>query len=366
MLRFLQLLGMLLFFSKAYAIEVTDLYQAKVVVNSQLLSEKNKALKQAMRQVLLKVGGQEAIFEKSEIQKALKDYQQFIAQFSYQREKNHTVLLAQFDENKINNLFYQAGLPLWGNLRPQVLLWLVEESGLTRNILAESSASPLPLIAQEFSQQRGLPISLPVMDLTDLEALSVADLWGRFIAPIKSASKRYQAEAIVVFRISNSSLLPADFFKSEECDILCQQQYYVLDWRLYTQRQTATKSTQTHRYQGNNKAHLFEQALKDMTQEIYQYYALNVNDSHQIEIEVANIHSLSRYVEVFNFLKNLSSVATVQLVSVKGESRRFRLNLLGSQQTLLASLKLNKYLRQYIDPLNKGDDNNIPVFYWEK
>ncbi len=366
MLRFLKLLGMLLLVSTVNAVEVTDLYQAKVVVSSQALAEKNKALKQAMRQVLLKVGGQESVLQNSEIKKALKNYQKFIAQFSYQREKKHTVLVAQFDEDKVNNLFYQAGLPLWGNLRPQVLLWLVEESGLTRQILAESSASPLPQIVQAFSQQRGLPISLPVMDLTDVETLSIADVWGRFIAPIKVASERYQAEAIVIFRISNSSLLPAEFFDSKQCDILCQQQHYVLDWRLFTPGQVLTHGTQTHRYQGNNKVVLFEQALKDMTQEIYQYYALNVNDSHQVDIDVANISSLASYVEVFDFLKNLSSVASVQLISAQGENRRFRLNLLGSKQTLLASLKLNKSLRQYIDPLMKADNDSVPVFYWEK
>jgi len=366
MLRFLKLIGMLLFLSTANAIEVTDLYQAKVVVTSQSLYEKNKALKQAMRQVLLKVGGQESVLNNKEIKKALKNYQQFIAQFSYKREKKHTVLVAQFDENKVNNLFYQAGLPLWGNLRPQILLWLVEESGLERQILAESSSSVLPKIVQEFSQQRGLPISLPVMDLTDIEAISIADIWGRFITPVKLASRRYQAEAIVIFRLSNSSLLPAEFFANENCDILCQRQHYALDWRLFTQGQTLEQGTQTHSYQGSNKTALFKQALKDMTREIYQYYALNVNDSHQVDIDVTNINSLSRYAEVYNFLNDLSSVASVQLISAQGENRRFRLNLLGSKQTLLASLKLNKYLRQYIDPLAKVDNDSVPIFYWEK
>ena len=48
---------------------------------------------------------------------------------------------------------------------------------------------------------------MPLMDLTDANQLTTSDVWGRFQQPIKEASSRYLAEAIVVMRISNSSLL---------------------------------------------------------------------------------------------------------------------------------------------------------------
>jgi hypothetical protein len=368
MLRHLKILGLLLFISTANAIELTDLYQAKVTVTSQSNGEKNNALKQAMRQVLLKVGGQSSVLADENVKKALNNYQQFIAQYSYQRENGKIFLIAQFDENKINHLFYQAGLSLWGNLRPQILLWLIEEEGFERQVVAESSNAPYPFIVQQFSQQRGLPISMPLMDLTDVESISIVDLWGRFIEPIKAASKRYQAEAIVVFRLSNSSLLP-QANDEEWCEAPCPQNSepakYALDWRLFTQSEQLERTTQPHFYQGNDKTALFKQALQEMTQEIYEFYALNSAENHQVEIDVVNIDSLEGYVEVFNFLSNLSSVKSVQLVSANGQNRRFRLDLLGDKQTLLASLKLNKQLRQQAD-LTPFRTDNIPVFYWVK
>jgi len=366
MLRYLKLLAILFFISSVNAIEITDLYRAKVEISSQSTNEKNNALKQAMRQVLLKVGGQNSVLTHQSIKKALTQYQQFITQFSYQREADKLFLVAQFDEHKINRLFYQAGLSLWGNLRPQILLWLVVEDGFNRYVIAESSNMPFPHIVQKFSQQRGLPISMPLMDLTDLEALNIVDLWGRFIEPIKKASRRYQAEAIVVFRLSNSSLLP-NVNIEKACQPPCQaannSTKYALDWRLFTQNEQLERKTQAHIYQGNDKNLLFKQALQEMTQEIYQFYALNSHDTHQVEIDVTNINSLKSYVEVFEFLNNLSSVKSVQLISAVGQNRRFRLNLLGSKQTLLASLKLNKQLRQQTDN-TLFNAEAVPVFYW--
>ena len=353
------------------AVEVTDLYQAQVVVVSQAVHDRNVAIKNAMQAVLLKVGGQQDILSNKVIMRGLRNYQQYLVQFSYQNTRNDKTgnikqfLLASFNEEKINQLFSQAHLSLWGNLRPQVLLWLVDENGLTRSVISESSTSTIPAEILKFSRVSGLPISLPLMDLTDINAITTADIWGRFAAPVKLASSRYQAEAYVIMRLSNSSLLP-ELNVDDNCDLLCRKNSYVLDWRLFTESQQASNIIPDKYYHGNNINQLITEALTDVTQQIYQFYALNFADNHQIEIEVANINTMVRYVKVIDFLKGLSSVDAVQLISAQGENRRFRLNLLGSKQSLLASLRLNKQLQQYIDPLAKFSADDVPVFYWGK
>jgi len=365
MFRLLNILLLLVVGFSVNAVEVTDLYQAKVVVISQSKNDRNIAIKEAMRSVLLKVGGQQSILNNVKIKIALNNFQQYLVQFSFQQTINKDYLLASFNEEKINQLFAQAELPLWGNLRPQVLLWLIDEKGLNRKVISESSLSIYPQFIKQFSQQRGLPISLPLMDLTDLNNISTSDIWGRFVQPIKRASARYQAEAYVVIRLSNSSLLPSTDKLSEDCDLLCRQNGFVLDWRLYTQEQSIEKF-HSKKYKGSNSQLLLTHALNDITQEIYQYYALNSDDSKQLIIDVANVNSMRRYVEICTFLENLSSVYSVSLVAAKGDIRRFKLHLLGSEKNLLSSLKLNKYLQQYIDPLADFDSDANPTFYWKK
>ncbi|MDP7591897.1 MAG: DUF2066 domain-containing protein [Litorilituus sp.] len=374
----------------AQAVEVNDIYKASVAVNSQTSRDRAIALKKALAAVMLKVGGEKSVLENDAIKKSLKKHQLYLNQYRYQYkvirsegnsqanlQPNHKqlFLIASFNEEKINQLFQQANLPLWGSLRPQVLLWLIDENGLTRTIISNSTDSALPYLVNDFSAQRGLPIMMPLMDLTDASQINMSDFWGRFEGPIREASARYFAQAIVIMRMSDSSLKVREAEPTIDsrmstaqfdCGLLCEQhiaeqQDYVLDWSLITSKQTFSQQ-----YYGQERQKLLMLGLADITEVIYQHYALSTTSDNSFVIDVANIDSLKTYVKVFQFLTDLSAVKSVTLLSAKGESRRFKLALLGSPQALLASLKLDKQLTQYADPL--ADTNNegdlTPVFYW--
>lgn len=389
----------------AHALEVNDLYQASVNVDSQRSGERNRALKQAMKAVMLKVGGQVSVLKNDVLIKALTTANTYITQYHYQQlnqSANLTAtpqlsLVVSFSEDKINKLFYQANLPIWGSLRPQVLLWLIDEEGLNRTIISNSNTADIdfPNVVSDFSRQRGLPLLLPLMDFDDANEIKLSDLWGRFEQPIRHASARYFPETVVVMRVSNSSLISIDDTTKQDnsatskiadntgveassltssCGLLCNNAdvTYALDWSLLSLQATTNRpnlseqQTFSQQYQGKDKAALLRQGLADITAIIYQQYALSTEVNNNFVIEVANIESLTSYTQLFSFLTDLSAVKSVTLVSAKGSMRRFELQLLGSKNTLLASLKLNNQLRQYIDPLSPVNENAAPLFYWEQ
>jgi hypothetical protein len=346
------------------AIEVENLYSAKVIVSSQSASDRNKALKKALRAVIVKVGGKK--IEHPLVSQAIKNYNKYVNQYQYLRNDNVIYLNVSFNEEKINSLFKQSDLAIWGRLRPQVMVWVVEENGFTRNLLSSTSDSLIPNSIDEFSQLRGLPLTMPIMDLTDLSALTITDVWGRFALPVAQASTRYLAEAVVVIRISNSSLM-AEQDENNECQPLCRAKGSVLDWSLMADAQDQYSQVFSEQYQGDNVLLMLNRALSDITDIIYQQYALSTSNSNELNIDVANIASLEDLIAVSEFLSELSAVESVQLVSVHGSNRRFKLSLIGSQQALLASLKLSEELNQYIDPLaGPADKNQVAVFYWGK
>ena len=342
------------------AIEVDDLYQANINVDSQNSNERNKALKKALKAVIIKVGGQVEVLKHPLIKQAIVNYKSYVSQYSYNRVDEQLQLIASFDENKVNQLFQGADLPLWGSLRPQLLLWLIDEQGFERDILAESDNSTLPNLVNDFANERGLPITLPLMDFTDASQINIADIWGRFSEPVKAASARYSAEGIIIVRVSNSSLLPV-VDEMADCKPLCSNNNVVLDWSLITEEQVFSEQ-----YQGTKQATLLTLALSDITTLIYQTYALSTTANDEFLIEVANVSSIKSYMEISTFLANLSSVKSIKLVKAEGNTRRFSLNLLGSKNALMASLKLNKKLQQFIDPLGEITPDAIPVFYWDK
>jgi hypothetical protein len=371
------------------AVEVKNLYNAKVIVNSQTTSERKRALQKAMEAVVLKVGGQKELLSNSIIKKGLKNYNRYVANFRYQRDAENTELLVTFDERKVNQLFEQANAPIWGRLRPQILLWLVEENGLHRSTISNATHSSyssnfsdnissqvqynLPESVEQFSALRGLPILMPLMDLTDVNNISTFDVWGRFAEQVQSASLRYNPESIIIIRLSNSSLLPQEESSDqiEEC-LLCKDevQSYALDWSFIADAQGYNRDKIGAQIfgeliYGKNPEDLLKQALSVISDKIYQKYALNSGDENNYIIDVANIKSLKSFIEVERFLTQLSSVKSVKLLHASGNNRRFELALKSSGQVFLSSLKLNQPIERFVDPLAEKVVDDVPVFYWK-
>jgi hypothetical protein len=345
------------------AIEVGNLYSAKVAVASQSNDDRNQALQNALRAVLVKIGGK--VIEHLLITQAIKNYNNYVTQYQYIRSNDKTLLNVSFDEDKINQLFKESDLAIWGRLRPQVMVWLIEENGFKREIISSTSNSLLPNVINNFSQLRGLPLVMPIMDLTDFTALTLPDVWGRFSQPVAQASARYMAEAVVVIRVSNSSLVAVQN-DTVDCPI-CQENSLAVDWSLMTDAQSEHAQIFSEQYLGDNIDALLITALSDITDIIYQQYALSTTNSNEFQVDVANIASLAELIAVSEFLKELSAVQSVQLISVQGTNRRFKVSLIGSQQALFASLKLSEQLNRYIDPLAAPEGiEQVPVFYWSK
>jgi len=346
---------------KISAIEVENLYSAKVAVASQSALDRNQALKNALRAIIVKVGGKD--IEHSLIAQAIKNYSKYVTQYQYIRSDNKILLNVSFDEAKINRFFKDNDLAIWGRLRPQVMIWLVQEDGFERKIISSTSESTLPSTINDFSQLRGLPLIMPVVDATDRTELTLSDVWGRFLKPVAQASVRYMADAIVVIRVSNSSLVSSQN-SILNCP-LCLTKNVVLDWSLMTDAQSQYAQTSSEQYMGDNVDELLVAALSDITNIIYQQYAFSTTKSNEFIIDVANIASLEDLITVSDFLLQLSAVESLQLVSVQGTNRRFQLSLIGSQQAFFASLKLSEQLNRYVDPLAAPESQEqVPVFYW--
>jgi hypothetical protein len=383
-------LSQLIIPARVCAVEVKNLYNAKVIVNSQTNSEREHALQQAMEAVVLKVGGQQELLSNSVIRSGLKNYNKYVANFRYQRDEDKTELLVTFDEGKINQLFEMANAPIWGSLRPQILLWLVEENGLHRTIISNATHASFsggfsgkalsqvkynfPESVEQFSTLRGLPILMPLIDLTDMNTISTFDVWGRFAEQVQIASQRYNPESIVVIRLSNSSLLPEqESYEAIEACLLCQDetQSYALDWSFIADAQGYNRDKISGQIFGEisyGKApdQLLKEALSVISDKIYQKYALNSGvDINNYIIDVANIFSLKDFIELERFLEQLSSVKSVKLLNATGNNRRFELALKSSGQVFIASLKLNQQLELFVDPLAEKVADAVPVFYWK-
>ena len=342
-------------------VEVKDLYLAKVPVDNQSLKARNQAIKHAFEIVLVKIGGRSEILDEPLIKSTLVRYQQFVSAYRYERQDQQLNIVASFDEKKVNDLFAESELPIWGSLRPQVVMWILLEEKLKRRVLSDVEFHSIIQTVKEFSADRGLPIVIPLMDLSDSQNITMPDLWGRFYAPINRASARYQAEATVVMRVSDVVRGPtAD--EEIDCSPICKKTYQ-LDWQFIEEEGAAVVGSE---YIGNELQLMVQQALVDLTDVVYQDYAINVNAEQTLLVNVADADSLADTMRVSEYLNNLSVVQSVTLVKVNESVRQFKLELLGTKAAFIASLSLDNALQQRLDPLAPVDPDAIPVLYWSQ
>lgn len=185
--------------------------EAHIQVDDQSQRTQQSALKQALRQVIVKLSGSAEVLTNPGVRAALSSPQSYLRSYRFNFEDGKTFYIADFDQAKLSSLLQQEMLPLWGAVRPETLVWIAEEQGsASRTILDETSPSVLKDTLQATAKERGVPLSLPLMDLTDSVNITSFDVWGRFVEPLKLASSRYATDNIIGARIykNDASAIP--------------------------------------------------------------------------------------------------------------------------------------------------------------
>ncbi|WOH38574.1 DUF2066 domain-containing protein [Thalassotalea fonticola] len=342
----------------AFTVEVNDLYQAHVLVDS-TSSGKKKAAKKAFKQVLVKLAGAEFVKTNKQIKSALLKPNNYLSQFSYNQVENETFLLASFEQEKINQLLQKANASVWGKYRPLITVWMVDENGIDRNVVDDSTFE-LKTQVTATANNRGLPVNFPLMDLTDAMNISVSDVWGRFPDTLQQASSRYLAEAVVVIRVSNSTLIEEPDITT--CGRICKKWQYSVDWQYMSQGEVIQGKVN-----GDDKNKAIDLAVNDLAEHLHKNnaYVFNTEQQGQLDIEIANVNSMQAFVSVSEFLTSLTLVSDVKLISVFGEKMLFRLNILANAEAIKQTLKLEQKLSESHDPLGVINEDDTISFMWK-
>jgi len=185
---------------------VENLYRVEVPVADQERDTRTRALSDALREVLMRVSGRDelALMEPG-VEAALALPTRYVERYRYtlRREQGKRQLLMEvrFAPEAVNRILRQSRLPVWGRNRPGVLAWVVIDDRRGRKLLTSDSPAAWREEVARAAVRRGLPLRLPLYDLTDRARLTVADVWGNFEDRILDASRRYQVQAVLVGKI---------------------------------------------------------------------------------------------------------------------------------------------------------------------
>lgn len=289
---------------------VERLYEAVVPVKDQSRDERSNAIRLAFTEVLIRVSGQIHIAEVPDypaIQTALQQATRYAQQFRYVHQSDSAAgraLWVRFDENAVNKLLHDNQLPVWSATRPATIAWLVVDNHGRREIIGNNQTHPAQSWLKQRAKQRGLPLNLPLLDLTDRGNIRVSDIWGNFEDTILDASHRYQTEAVLVGRIFQT---PSGYWQAR--------------WTLYNNGRRNDWSVT-----GAVMSEVIDPGIDSTAQTLAERYAhTGQSQSDVVLVKINDVKGLKNYSRVYDYLSGLSAVTDVQPLVIKADSIVFRL-----------------------------------------
>ena len=351
------------------ALQVSGLYSQQIPVTNDGEAERNRAFREAFAAVVVKVSGDPRWLENLAIERAIAQAQNYVEATSYISESiqlpledntlpldsdeeqfytaEQRIISVNFAAALINELLADAGIPVWDDNRPSVLVWMVlQNSAGDREFLTADSNPEIVQVMQDFAAARGLPIIFPVLDYEDRKTLSENVAWNLDEAVISSASERYGADSILAGRLH--------FTASGELVGL---------WQFRFQEETDVFDG----FDSELKSYLYD-PLNRITTQLAGYFAILPEsiDGDTVRLRIDGIKNLNDYSSLLNYVENLGLVATVTTAEVDGERIELQLSLVGDTRQLYEQIALDRDLLPIYNTLEDSSFATLLHYRWTR
>lgn len=298
--------------------DITGLYTAEVPSEV----SQTQWQQQALQQVLSKVSANPSLLQQGAVKSELGKAANYVKKFEPVQGPK-PLLRVSLDEQKVQQFLSSLQVPIWGNRRPEILLWLVEQTPESRQFIQGEQQELLRQI-QEQAALRALPVQLPSLAANFVAPLSHDDVWAGNWSAIEQASQGYQADQTVIVlleKISDSSL------------------------RLTWQRMDEGTPL-SFEIQSSSQAEAAAQFVTQLTQNLAPQYAVHLGQGAATELQMTleGVESFADRVKVQQLLNSMLSVNRVQVIESQGDTLLVQLHLASEAKTFLNALALERRL----------------------
>ena len=293
----------------SHAETVKNLYQVRQPVSGQTPEVRDQATQQALDTLVLRLTGDPKAAQSPGLAALRKDPQQIISQYGFDAGPPE-VLKVDFDPATTEQALRRAGLSLWGANRPSILGWWLNDSTEGSSLVGDGQASAAPL--RRAAQHRGLPLRLPLADLSEQIVATAPNLEGTDATPLRGVSERYSADALLAVHAREES------------------GQWQAKWRLWLGDQKEAGSVQ-----GADQAAVADAVMLAVAERLAPRFVAKPGASGQQTLEVQGMN-LEHYAALLRLLEPFG----VRLQSVQGDRIVYRVN--GSADQLRAQLSLAK------------------------
>ncbi|WP_297810363.1 DUF2066 domain-containing protein [uncultured Methylophaga sp.] len=321
--------------SAGQAAEVKNLYQAAAPVSSRDVDERARMTPQLLRQVMLKVVGNQSLLDAAPLEPVLENAEQYLQQYEYQRTNiaaadltrpDQLSLRLSFEPSAVNQAINDLQLPLWGKVRPDVLVWaVVEAEGQQSLVGLETDGKGVLKPLTDAADTRGLPILLPLMDLQDQSALTAQDIREMNQAAINQASMRYGADIVLA------------------ADIKLLNGEAIIQWQ-------ANGDNIEHQWQSQGSLGRALQAgmgqLADKMALKYSPLADNSSPAQRLKLQITNVLDYADFNRLMNYLRQLDLITDIRVENLGSQQLDLDIAFRGSETILQRTLTVGSLLAE--------------------
>lgn len=354
--RTVSLACLLLLSLPTWAARTVDVYaDSAILAQNASDQDQNKAVREALERVLIRATGEADIAEQARTEPLLRNASDYLSTFRFQASDTLLTnvlgesvptkrMVMQFDQQAIEQWLVNQRLPVWGTRRPEVLLWLADRLQGRDRILTDGDNHALAVSLNDRLDERGLPVLLPIMDLTDTLNVSFTDVYGLFTGDIETASERYPSDAIAVGRLARQA-------EGYQADVV----FLMRDNRERLQ------------VVGDTEAELMQRLADELANRIAGQYAVLRDPSMagQLALRVNNVPELSTLAAVERYLESLNVITEVTLRQVETDSVQFDLEISGDRNQLRDVLALDRRILPVEELTLETQLDNELVYRWQ-
>jgi hypothetical protein len=310
----------------ALAVIVENLYRADVEVEDHSVPALQRASREGLAQVLVKVSGGRGVLDNAQVKSALADNRRYLQRYQYLRvEDSGLNLQMHYDPQLVTTLLKEAGQPLWTANRPSLLVWLVVDDASGRRYASGDSHPQLIAELMAAFNRRGVPAVFPLYDLEDARDVSIHDLWQLDALTIYHASRRYDVATMLVGRMTALS-----------------DGRWMGDWLYLGDGERLASS-----FYGRDLPQLSASGVDFVADHLAQRYAVAAGQSQEADVlvRVDALLSYTDYRQVVEYFEGIELIETAYPTHVDGTSMIFRLRSQANAEQLRRLFALNGRLR---------------------
>jgi hypothetical protein len=283
----------------------------------------DETIRLALGQLLTRVTGRrDAPFEPA-LGGMLENAREFVEQIGTLDRDN---LIVRFNARNVESALVRLEQPVWGAERPVTLVWVGVDAGLGERELLSAEprvAAPdselmtaLADLRSELTSaayERGLLLTLPLLDIEDMTSLSFADVWGGFQDRVERASARYAADDILVGQVRLTEFGP------------------VARWTLI---------------KAGRELGLPGQSVREGLDALADLYAAEFSTlgrASATAVTILGVHTLEDYGRVMRYMESLSVLESVAPEELADGSLRLRVAARGGESALRRVLGLGEF-----------------------